>query len=37
MRILLALDGSPSSLVARDLTAGLRWPAQTAITLVDRS
>ena len=33
MRILLALDGSPSSLVARDLTAGLRWPAQTAITL----
>ena len=34
MRILLALDGSPSSLVARDLTAGLRWPAKTAITLV---
>lgn len=34
MRILLALDGSPSSLAARDLAAGLRWPAKTAITLV---
>ena len=34
MRILVALDGSPSSLAARDLVAGLRWPARTAITLV---
>ena len=34
MRIVVALDGSPSSIVARDLVAGLRWPARTAITLV---
>jgi Universal stress protein UspA and related nucleotide-binding proteins len=34
MRILLALDGSPSSLDARDLVAGLRWPPATAITIV---
>jgi nucleotide-binding universal stress UspA family protein len=33
MRILVALDGSPSSLAARDLVAGLEWPAGTAITL----
>jgi nucleotide-binding universal stress UspA family protein len=34
VRILVALDGSPSSLAARDLVAGLGWPAATAITLV---
>ncbi len=34
MRILVALDGSPSSLTARDLVAGLRWPAKTAVTLM---
>jgi len=33
MRILLALDGSPSSIQARDLVAGLRWPPRTAIRL----
>jgi nucleotide-binding universal stress UspA family protein len=33
MRILLALDGSPSSVQARDLVAGLRWPPGTAIRL----
>lgn len=34
MRILVALDGSPSSLAARDLVAGLGWPPGTEITLV---
>ena len=33
MRILLALDGSPSSIQARDLVATLRWPPGTAIRL----
>ena len=33
MRILLALDGSPSSIQARDLVAGLPWPPGTAIRL----
>jgi nucleotide-binding universal stress UspA family protein len=33
MRILLAIDGSPSSIQARDLVAGLRWPAATTIRL----
>jgi nucleotide-binding universal stress UspA family protein len=31
MRILLALDGSESSVRARDLVAGLRWPKGTAL------
>jgi nucleotide-binding universal stress UspA family protein len=34
MRILLALDGSESSIQARDLVAGLPWPAGTAICVV---
>ncbi|HEY8437173.1 MAG TPA: universal stress protein [Candidatus Limnocylindrales bacterium] len=34
MRVLLALDGSPSSLVARDLVASLPWPAGTVIRLL---
>ena len=34
MHILLAVDGSPASLEARDLVAGTRWPAGTRITLV---
>jgi len=34
MRIVLALDGSPSSLEARDLVAGLPWPEGTAVSLV---
>jgi nucleotide-binding universal stress UspA family protein len=34
MRILLALDGSPASVEARDVTAGLRWPADTTIRLL---
>ena len=34
MKILLALDGSPSSLVARDLVLGLPWPAGTTIHLL---
>ena len=34
MRILLALDGSNPSLVARDLVAGLPWPADTTIHAV---
>jgi nucleotide-binding universal stress UspA family protein len=33
MRILLALDGSPSSIQARDLVAALRWPPGTVIRL----
>ena len=33
MRLLLALDGSPSSLEGRDLVGGLRWPPGTSITL----
>jgi len=33
MRILLALDGSPSSIQARDLVAALRWPSGTVIRL----
>jgi nucleotide-binding universal stress UspA family protein len=34
MRIVLGLDGSPSSIHARDLVAGLPWPDGTTITLV---
>lgn len=34
MRIVLGLDGSPSSIQARDLVAGLPWPSSTTITLV---
>ena len=34
MRILLALDGSESSIQARDLVAGLPWPEGTAICAV---
>jgi nucleotide-binding universal stress UspA family protein len=34
MRIVLALDGSPSSIQARDLVAALPWPDDTTITLV---
>ena len=34
MRILLALDGSESSIQARDLVAGLLWPEGTAICAV---
>jgi nucleotide-binding universal stress UspA family protein len=34
MRILMALDGSDSSIQARDLVAGLPWPDGTAIHLV---
>lgn len=34
MRILLAIDGSPSSVHARDLVTTLRWPAGTAITVL---
>lgn len=34
MHIVLALDGSPSSVHARDLVASLPWPAGTAFTLV---
>lgn len=34
MRILVALDGSPSSIQTRDLVAGLQWPPGTVIRLV---
>jgi nucleotide-binding universal stress UspA family protein len=34
MKILLALDGSRSSLVARDLVASLRWPPETSVDVV---
>lgn len=34
MHILLALDGSPSSVRARDLVASLPWPAGTGLTLL---
>jgi nucleotide-binding universal stress UspA family protein len=34
MRILLALDGSHASIQARDLVAGLPWPAETMIRLL---
>lgn len=34
MRILLALDGSPPALVARDLVAALPWPAGSEIRLL---
>ena len=34
MRILLAVDGSPSSIEARDLVAALAWPPGTTVTLV---
>lgn len=33
-RVLLAVDGSPASLVARDLVASLAWPRDTAIRVV---
>ncbi|HUH16948.1 MAG TPA: universal stress protein, partial [Methylomirabilota bacterium] len=34
MKILVALDGSPGSVVARDLVASLQWPTGTEITLL---
>lgn len=34
MKILIGLDGSRQSLVARDLVAGLRWPDGTSVHLV---
>ncbi|HLO35261.1 MAG TPA: universal stress protein [Candidatus Deferrimicrobium sp.] len=34
MKIVLALDGSAGSLAARDLVAGLAWPAGSTITLL---
>lgn len=34
MKVLLALDGSPPSLVARDLVANLPWPTGTTVHLV---
>ncbi|HEU4673999.1 MAG TPA: universal stress protein [Candidatus Limnocylindrales bacterium] len=34
MRIVLAVDGSPSSIQARDLVGALPWPAETSITVV---
>jgi nucleotide-binding universal stress UspA family protein len=34
MKILIAVDGSPSSVVARDLVASLRWPAGSEAHLV---
>lgn len=34
MKILIALDGSPGSVVARDLVASLPWPTGTEITLL---
>lgn len=34
MKIVIGLDGSTPSLVARDLVAGLRWPAGTRVQLV---
>ena len=34
MRVLLALDGSESSINARDLVAGVPWPTGTAISVV---
>src|SRR6188472_646122 len=34
MHILIAVDGSPSSVQARDLVASLAWPANTSVTLL---
>jgi nucleotide-binding universal stress UspA family protein len=34
VKLLLAIDGSDPSLTARDLVAGLRWPAGTAVHLI---
>lgn len=34
MKIVLAIDGSEHSLEARDLVAGLRWPAESVVHLV---
>ncbi len=34
MKIVLAIDGSPSSLQARDLVASLHWPEGTQVALV---
>ncbi|HET8776540.1 MAG TPA: universal stress protein [Candidatus Limnocylindria bacterium] len=34
MKVLLALDGSAPSLIARDLVANLPWPAETTVHLV---
>jgi nucleotide-binding universal stress UspA family protein len=34
MRILLAVDGSPSSIEARDLVASLPWPEKTSVTVL---
>ena len=36
MKVLLAIDGSPASLVTRDLVAGLHWPDLTTIHARDR-
>jgi nucleotide-binding universal stress UspA family protein len=34
MKLLLALDGSPQSLIARDLVAKLEWPVGTTVDLL---
>ena len=34
LRVLLAVDGSPSSAEARDLVASLAWPSGTTVTLL---
>jgi nucleotide-binding universal stress UspA family protein len=34
MKVLIAIDGSPGSITARDLAASLRWPADTHFTLL---
>lgn len=34
MKILIAIDGSPGSITARDLVASLDWPADTQVTLL---
>ncbi len=34
MKMVLAIDGSPSSVVARDLVASMRWPAGSEVHLV---
>ena len=37
MKVLLALDGSAPSLVARDLVAALTWPDGTVVHLLAAS
>ncbi len=34
MQIILGLDGSPNSLIARDLVAGLPWPPETRVRVI---